>query len=110
MTTRRQFLAGAAVGTAALALAPLAFARPTALHLGVQLYTVRSLVQTDLPGTLQAIRKIGYQTVETFVAEYKISAKDLRQAIVDAGLTVPSAHFGYDDFASRFDYAKELGA
>lgn len=109
MTTRREFLAGAAVGTAALALDPLAFAKPSAPPLGVQLYTVRSLVQNDLPGTLAAIRKIGYQTVETFVAEYKIGAKDLRQAIVDSGLTVPSAHFGYDDFASRFDYAKELG-
>jgi sugar phosphate isomerase/epimerase len=63
----------------------------------------------DLPGTLKAIRKIGYGTVETYVAEYKMSAKDLRAAILDAGLTVPSAHFGYSDFDSRFDYSKELG-
>jgi sugar phosphate isomerase/epimerase len=109
MLTRREFLGGAATGLAAMALDATALAKTMDRPLGVQLYTVRSLVQNDLPGTLKAIRKIGYRTVETFVAEYKMSAKDLRQAILDAGLIVPSAHFGYDDFESRFDYAKELG-
>jgi sugar phosphate isomerase/epimerase len=109
MLTRREFLGGVAAGLAGAALDTTASAKTTDRPLGVQLYTVRSLVQNDLPGTLKAIRKIGYRTVETFVAEYKMSARDLRQAILDAGLMVPSAHFGYDDFESRFDYAKELG-
>jgi sugar phosphate isomerase/epimerase len=109
MLTRREFMGDAAAGLAATAWAPQAFAKELDRPIGVQLYTVRNLLQTDVPGTLAAIRKIGYRTVETFVAEYKMSAKDLRQAIVDAGLTAPSAHFGYDDFGARFDYAKELG-
>jgi sugar phosphate isomerase/epimerase len=103
-------LAGGAATLAVTALESPVYAKKADRPLGVQLYTVRSLVQNDLPGTLRAIRKIGYRTVETFVAEYKISAKELRQAILDADLTVPSAHFGYDDFASRLEYAKELGA
>jgi sugar phosphate isomerase/epimerase len=118
--TRREFLGSAAAGLAALgrgplsSLEPLAFAKkPAAANsidrpLGVQLYTVRSLMD-DVPGTLKAIRKIGYRNVETYVAEYKMTAKDLRVAILDAGLEAPSAHFGYNDFDSRFDYAKELG-
>jgi sugar phosphate isomerase/epimerase len=110
MITRRQFLGDIAAGLAASMLEPLAFAKRTLPPLGVQLYTVRTLVQSDLPGTLRAIRKIGYRTVETYVAEYKIGARDLRTAILDADLTVPSAHFGYEDFESRFEYAKELGA
>jgi sugar phosphate isomerase/epimerase len=110
MTTRRQFLHGSSTALAALAFDPLAFARQAPPPLGVQLYTVRDLVQTDLPGTLETIRKIGYRTVETFVAEYKMTARELRQAFDSAGLNVPSAHFGYNDFGSRFDYAKELGA
>ena len=109
MQTRRNFLEGAAASLAAAALAPLAFCKPDDRPLGVQLYTVRSLVGNDFPGTLQAIRKIGYRTVETFVAEYKMSAKDLRAAIDGAGLKTTSAHFGYNDFDSRFDYGKELG-
>jgi sugar phosphate isomerase/epimerase len=109
MLTRREFAGSAAAGLAALALGPQAFGKRVDRPLGVQLYTVRSVLQNDVPGTLAAIRKIGYQTVEAFAAEYKVSAKDLRQSITDAGLTVPSAHFGYPDFDTRFDYAKELG-
>jgi sugar phosphate isomerase/epimerase len=110
MLTRRKFLEVAGAGLAATAAGVPAFARKTDLPIGVQLYTVRSLVDNDFPGTLQAIHKIGYRTVETYVAEYKMPAKDLRQAILDAGLAVPSAHFGYNDFESRLDYCKELGA
>jgi hypothetical protein len=91
MLTRREFLGDIAAGVAASMLEPLAFAKRTIRPLGVQLYTVRTLVQSDLPGTLQAIRKIGYRTVETYVAEYKIGARDLRTAVLDADLTVPSA-------------------
>ncbi len=108
MSTRREFLRDAGAAMAALAAAP-ALAAGTNRPLGVQLYTVRSLVGADLPGTLAAIRRIGYRTVETFVAEYKMPAKDLRAAILNAGLIVPSAHFGYEGFESRFDYANELG-
>lgn len=93
-----------------MGVAPLAFAKKADRPLGVQLYTVRNLVGDDFPGTLAAIRKIGYTHAETYVAEYKMSAKDLRKAIVDAGLQVPSAHFGYNDFDARLDYCKELGA
>ncbi len=109
MLTRREFLGDAATGLAAVALAPGAFAKKVDRPLGVQLYTVRSVLQNDVPGTLAAIRKIGYRTVEAFAAEYKMPAKDLRQAIVDAGLEVPSAHFGYNDMGTHFDYARELG-
>jgi sugar phosphate isomerase/epimerase len=109
MLTRREFVQNAAAGAATLALAPTALAKKSDRPVGVQLYTVRTVLQNDVPGTLAAIRKIGYRTVETFVAEYKMSAKDLRQAILDAGLEAPSAHFAYNDFGTRFDYAKELG-
>src|SRR5579862_9873836 len=109
MLTRREFAGGAAAGVAALALGPRAFGKKVERPLGVQLYTVRGILQNDVPGTLAAIRKIGYQTVEAFAAEYKMPAKDLRQAITDAGLRVPSAHFGYNDIDAKFDYAKELG-
>jgi sugar phosphate isomerase/epimerase len=109
MLTRREFAGSAAAGAAAFALGSRAFGKMMDRPLGVQLYTVRSILQNDLPGTLAGIRKIGYQTVEAFAAEYKMSAKELRKAITDAGLTVPSAHFGYNDIDAKFDYAKELG-
>lgn len=98
-----------AAGLAALSAAPRAFGEKAEPALGVQLFTVRSQVASDLPGTLAAIRKIGYRTVETFGSQYSIGARDLRRIILDAGLTVPSGHFGYDSIATHIDYAKELG-
>jgi sugar phosphate isomerase/epimerase len=109
MLTRREFLGKATASVSAAALSPAVFAKATERPIGVQLYTVRSLLPNDLARTLAAIRKMGYLNVETFVAEYKMSAKDLRSAILNAGLSVPSAHFGYIDFDSRFDYARDLG-
>ena len=111
MLTRREFLGTAAAGVAAMGLGPKLFAEKKERPIGVQLYTVRGPLQQDVSGTLQAVRKIGYTTVETFVAEYSnTKAKDLRKLITDAGLEVTSAHFGYNDFEERLDYSKELGA
>src|SRR5580698_3412932 len=101
MSTRREFVTGTVASVAALALTPRAFGKKIDRPVGVQLYTVRSLVDKDFLGTLAAIRKIGYRTVETYVAEYKMTAKDLRQAILDAGLVAPSGHFAYNDFGTR---------
>lgn len=109
MHSRREFLAGAVAGLTTVALNPSAFASRPAPPVGVQLYTVRKQVQADLPGTLQAIRKIGYTTVETYAAQYKMTAQSLRAAILNSGLSVPSGHFGWGDFDRKFDYAKELG-
>ena len=109
MRTRREFIAGAVTGLAVMGLERLAFAKQPDHSVGVQLYTVRKLVEADLPGTLKAVREIGYRSVETYAAQYKSSAKELRTAILDQGLTVPSAHFRYEDMEAQFDYAKELG-
>lgn len=110
MHTRREFLAGTLAGLTTASLAPLAFATRPAPPLGVQLYTVRKQVDANLAGTLAAIRKIGYRTVETYTSQAnKMTAQELRKAIQDAGLTVPSGHFSYDGFDTKFDYAKQLG-
>lgn len=79
------------------------------IPIGLQLYTVRSLVQGDLPELLKKIHSIGYEEVETAGAVYQHPAAELRQMIVDAGLRVPSGHFDYNGFADKLDYAKQLG-
>ena len=109
MQTRREFLTGTVAGLTTATLSPMALAANSAPVLGAELYTVRKPIQKDLPNTLAAVRKIGYRTVEAYGDLYKMSAADLRKAILDAGLSVPSGHFGYEDFDTRFDYAKELG-
>ncbi len=108
MTSRREFLKTSAAAVAACAAARFTGAQARE-PIGVQLYTVRTIVNGNLPAVLEQIRKIGYQEVETYWDVYNNPAPKLRQMILDAGLRVPSGHFNYDKLDSKFDYAKELG-
>jgi sugar phosphate isomerase/epimerase len=79
------------------------------IPLGAQLYTVRRQAEQDLPQVLEQIARIGYSEVETYGGIYTYAADALRHIIEGAGLTAPSGHFGYSEFDSRFNFAKELG-
>ena len=109
MQTRRGFLKTSAALLPAMAMAGSRAWALERVPLGVQLFTVRKQAQQDLPHVLEQIRRIGYQQVEAFAGLYTFSADALRHMIVDAGLQVPSGHFNYQDFGTRFNYASELG-
>ncbi|HTV13659.1 MAG TPA: sugar phosphate isomerase/epimerase [Acidobacteriaceae bacterium] len=108
MQTRRTFLRNAAMLLPAAGIAGRAWAAEP-IPLGAQLYTVRRQAEQDLPHVLEQIAHIGYTEVETYGGLYTNSANALRHMIEGAGLKAPSAHFGYDEFDSRFNYAEELG-
>ncbi|MBN2591962.1 MAG: sugar phosphate isomerase/epimerase [Sedimentisphaerales bacterium] len=65
------------------------------IPLGVQLYSVRTECQKDLPGTIEAVADIGYQGVE-FAGYYDYSAKDLRKLLDDNGLKCCGTHAQLD--------------
>jgi sugar phosphate isomerase/epimerase len=65
------------------------------IPLGLQLYSVRTECQKDLPGTIEAVAKIGYQGVE-FAGYYDYSAKDLRKLLDDNGLKCCGTHAQFD--------------
>jgi sugar phosphate isomerase/epimerase len=75
----------------------------------VQLYTVRTEAEADLPKVLAQIRQIGYREVELYWNVYTHPAAQLRRMLSDAGLRAPSGHFNYDGLAGKLDYAQELG-
>jgi sugar phosphate isomerase/epimerase len=77
--------------------------------IGLQLYTLRQQVESELPKTLAAVRAAGYDEVELYWNIYRHPAADLRRMIVDAGLVAPSGHFDYDGLESKLEYARELG-
>jgi sugar phosphate isomerase/epimerase len=86
-------------------------------QVGIQLYSVRDLSEKDFLGTIKQIAEIGYKNVE-LAGYYGVSAKDLRAALSDAGLNVPSAHVGLtmdqkdkwqDNLKASVEYASELG-
>jgi sugar phosphate isomerase/epimerase len=75
--------------------------------IGVELYTVRGLMGTDVPGTIAKIAAIGYKEVETAGYPALYSPKDLR-ALFDAnGLTAPACHIPYDVVQHRMPQAIE---
>jgi sugar phosphate isomerase/epimerase len=100
MQTRREFLGTlgiTAVGAAALgALKPgqldsLEVAKAKRLPLGIQLYTVRSIMKTDFDGTLASVAKAGYKEVE-FAGYYGRTPAQVREALKKNGLSSPSTH------------------
>ena len=65
------------------------------IPIGVQLYSVREDCARDLPGTLEAIAKMGYDGVE-FAGYYDHSAADLRKLLDDNGLKCCGTHIPLD--------------
>ena len=109
MANRREFLAGSIGCIGALAFTGLKLEAAARQPVGLQLYTVRTQAESDLPKTLAAIRAIGYDEVELYWNVYSHSAAELKRMLGDAGLAAPSGHFDYDGLESKLDYARELG-
>lgn len=104
---RREFLLSSTALAAASTVS--GWAKPAKRPLGVQLYTVRDQAEKDLPSVLAAIRKIGYDEVETYWDVYTRPAAELKKLIHDHGLRVPSGHFNIEGLDGKFDYAAALG-
>jgi len=79
-------------------------------QLSVQLYTVREVLQEDLPGTLQRLADVGFSQVEPFNF---VAYEGLGDALKAAGLTAPTTHVhllgGDVDQAAVFSAARDLG-
>src|SRR4030042_5562980 len=65
------------------------------IPLGLQLYSVRTDCQKDLPGTIKTVAEMGYQGVE-FAGYYDYSAKDIRKLLDDNGLKCCGTHAPLD--------------
>lgn len=88
--SRRTFLAAAAS-------APLipALAQSKHVPVGLELYSVRNELKQDLPGTVRAVAKMGYQCVEFFSPYYQWSvddAKKVRVLLDELGIRCLSTH------------------
>ena len=68
--------------------------------IGLQLYTVRSLMKKDFEGTLAKVAEMGYQEVE-FAGYFDRSPQDIRKILERNHLTAPSAHVDYEVLADK---------
>ena len=81
--------------------------KPTVLGLpGLQLYTVRSLMETDAAGTLAEVALIGYKEVE-FHSYFGLSAPEIASLLSTNGLTAPGTHASPNTFESSIGRAIE---
>ena len=116
---RRTFLAtlgaaalGASAHRALGELAPLETPRAKLTRIGIQLYTLRSKAEKDLPGTLAEVARIGYKEVE-LAGLYGHTAADFRGLLEQNGLTAPSAHIAIEQIenesAKTFEDSRTIG-
>lgn len=93
---RRQFLAkSAAAGVAAVTTCPAWAISKKEMPIGVQLYSIREVIGSDIQGRFDALKKMGYDGVE-FAGYYNKSAEELRGMLDKAGLKCCGTHIGLD--------------
>ncbi|HEX3798460.1 MAG TPA: sugar phosphate isomerase/epimerase family protein [Verrucomicrobiae bacterium] len=79
--------------------------------IGLEMYSVRNVLAKDLPGTLKAVSKMGYEVVEFYAPYFNWSlsyAKDVRSQMDDLGLRCFSTHNSYESFAPGGGMAKAI--
>ena len=75
-------------------------------RIGVQLYTVRSLMENDVAGTLEQVAAVGYDEVE-FAGYFEHSPAEIRGLLDQFGLVAPAAHIGIDRLRNELDKVLE---
>jgi len=83
------------------------------IPVGVQLYSVRTECEKNLPGTINAVAKMGYKGVE-FAGYYGRDAKTLRKLLDDAGLVCCGTHTGLntlldDELPKTIEFNQTIG-
>jgi len=81
--------------------------------IGLQLYSVREECKRDLPGTIEAVAKMGYKGVE-FAGYYNYTAEQLRTMLDDNGLECCGTHTSMDtllgdELPKTIEFNKTIG-
>jgi sugar phosphate isomerase/epimerase len=113
VTSRRTFVKAVSSGLAVYLLdSSVAKANSWNFPIGLQLYTVGEDMDKDPEGTLRAVAAAGYKHVELSPIA-KTPAKELKDALNEAGLKNPSGHYLLPDLLSnpeeKIDFAHQLG-
>jgi sugar phosphate isomerase/epimerase len=85
----------------------------SAIPMGLQLYSIRQECARDLPGSLKAVKEMGYDGVE-FAGYYDYTAKNLRKLLDDNGLTCCGTHTSLaslldDELPRTIEFNQTLG-
>lgn len=116
MQTRKEFITTASIFAGGSMLFPslLNEKNRKIKNVGVQLYTFRTEMAADARGTLQKIATLGYKQIESARSNkghyYGLTAKEMKQACKDLGMTLSSGHVHIDDkWKQTIEEAAESG-
>ena len=105
VSNRREFLglaAGVGVGLIGLGLPVFAGGDRGLGSVGVQLFTLRHLMEKSVRKTLQLVAEVGYSEVE-LAGHYNHSSSELRRILDGEGLRAPSSHILLDVLDKQFN-------
>lgn len=99
MTTRRNFIKTVSAATALSMVSPFdIFANTNKKYIGIQLYTIRKVLNEDFEGTMRKIGEIGFNSIETAGYNkrkfYGYKPKAFKKLAKDMGLKAMSSHAG----------------
>lgn len=81
------------------------------IPIGIELYSVRNELARDLPATLRAVSKMGYEVVEFYAPYFNWEfpyAKEVRSLMDDLGLRCLSTHNGFVSLTPGKTMAKAI--
>src|SRR4030095_9722152 len=102
MQTRREFIeTTAAFAVGSLVLSSYSSIPKKVSNIGIQLYTFRDELAKDVRGTLKQIADLGIKQIESARSNkghyYGLTAKEMKKACSDLGMTLRSGHVHIDD-------------
>ena len=113
MTSRREFLAGAAAAFAAAPFASVPAMAQRHLLLGLQLYTVRADLAKDYEGTLKLVKAAGVRKLQANLTMSGRTSQQQRKLYDEMGFIWESVHAGGDALRNTpqatIDEAKAAG-
>ncbi|MEX0685717.1 MAG: sugar phosphate isomerase/epimerase [Balneolales bacterium] len=77
--------------------------------IGLQLYSIRSLMAEDFEGTIERVAEIGYKEVE-FARYFDRSPGEVRNLLERTGLTAPATHVSLDSVRNNLNQVIETAA
>jgi sugar phosphate isomerase/epimerase len=72
-------------------------------HIGLQLYSLRNQLATNVPGALEEIKNWGITNVE-LAGTYRLTVEQFKEQLDAHGLKPISAHYPYDQFRTNLDH------
>jgi sugar phosphate isomerase/epimerase len=110
LMNRRTFLGS---GSAAVLASRVGWGASLGLPIGLQLYSVRTLLPTDYAGTLKQVGALGYKEVEA-AGFFNLPVEQVKAAMQGAGLRCVSAHYPLALLKQHLEeilpFCKSLGA